>query len=262
MRDADGARRGLRRADRRRLPLRRLPVRARSALGRLPAPRGLLLLPAGRGRHPIPAQQRALSAADWKKLLWLAHFDKTARLRRYAAHYLATTGQVYWSDTHQLSTYIDDYHRRSTRRSAARGRPRSSAELYVPRAGWRTSCRRRPTTSRLEADVIYGTIRLIERDDESFLAWAKEPYACIDLQPARRPHARGGSSARPTLPPPDRHRRSARRQLLPDVSPLGDARAVEPLLSAVPGVPARQARVRPGRAFQSDWYRWLGLEEA
>ena len=27
--------------------------------------------------------------------------------------------------------------------------------------------------------VIYGTVRLIERDDESFLAWAKEPYACI-----------------------------------------------------------------------------------
>jgi FAD/FMN-containing dehydrogenase len=28
-------------------------------------------------------------------------------------------------------------------------------------------------------NVIYGTIRLIERDDESFLAWAKEPYAGV-----------------------------------------------------------------------------------
>src|SRR6266567_3484114 len=27
--------------------------------------------------------------------------------------------------------------------------------------------------------VIYGTVRLIEKDDESFLAWAKEPYACV-----------------------------------------------------------------------------------
>jgi FAD/FMN-containing dehydrogenase len=26
--------------------------------------------------------------------------------------------------------------------------------------------------------VIYGTVRLIEKDNESFLAWAKEPYAC------------------------------------------------------------------------------------
>src|SRR5438034_1058599 len=27
--------------------------------------------------------------------------------------------------------------------------------------------------------VIYGTVRLIEKDDESFLAWAKQPYACV-----------------------------------------------------------------------------------
>jgi hypothetical protein len=26
--------------------------------------------------------------------------------------------------------------------------------------------------------LIYGTVRLIARDDESFLPWAKQPYAC------------------------------------------------------------------------------------
>lgn len=30
-----------------------------------------------------------------------------------------------------------------------------------------------------EVPVIYGTVRLIERDDETFLAWAREPWACI-----------------------------------------------------------------------------------
>jgi hypothetical protein len=30
-----------------------------------------------------------------------------------------------------------------------------------------------------QANVIFGTFRLIEKDDESFLVWAKEPYACI-----------------------------------------------------------------------------------
>jgi FAD/FMN-containing dehydrogenase len=30
-----------------------------------------------------------------------------------------------------------------------------------------------------DADVVYGTVRLIERDDESFLAWATEPWACV-----------------------------------------------------------------------------------
>ena len=53
-------------------------------------------------------------------------------------------------------------------------------EIYVPRpdlpdflaqaADWLRSNR---TT------VIYGTVRLIEKDDESFLAWAKQSYACI-----------------------------------------------------------------------------------
>src|SRR5205085_10443055 len=29
------------------------------------------------------------------------------------------------------------------------------------------------------ANVIYGTVRLIERDDETFLAWARERFACV-----------------------------------------------------------------------------------
>jgi hypothetical protein len=29
------------------------------------------------------------------------------------------------------------------------------------------------------AEVVYGTVRLIEQDTESFLAWASEPFACI-----------------------------------------------------------------------------------
>ena len=32
---------------------------------------------------------------------------------------------------------------------------------------------------RRHANVVYGTVRLIEKDDESFLAWAKERYACV-----------------------------------------------------------------------------------
>jgi hypothetical protein len=28
-------------------------------------------------------------------------------------------------------------------------------------------------------NVIYGTVRMIERDDETFLPWAKQDYACI-----------------------------------------------------------------------------------
>jgi FAD/FMN-containing dehydrogenase len=28
-------------------------------------------------------------------------------------------------------------------------------------------------------NIIYGTIRVIERDDETLLAWAREPWACV-----------------------------------------------------------------------------------
>src|SRR5262249_61252469 len=35
------------------------------------------------------------------------------------------------------------------------------------------------TLRREHANVIYGVVRLIERDDESFLPWAKDRYACV-----------------------------------------------------------------------------------
>ena len=31
-------------------------------------------------------------------------------------------------------------------------------------------------------DIIYGTIRLIKTDDETYLPWAKQDYACIVLK--------------------------------------------------------------------------------
>ena len=129
---------------------------------------------------PIPENQRALSPADWKKLLWLAHFDKQGAWNAYAAHYLGTDGQVYWSDTHQLSTYIDDYHSWLDEETKAQhAATEIISELYVPREALDDFLTEAADDFRLNrVDCIYGTIRLIERDDESFLSWAKQPYAC------------------------------------------------------------------------------------
>ena len=129
---------------------------------------------------PIPDGQRALAPNDWKKLLWLAHFDKQGAWDAYTAHYLGTHGQVYWSDTHQLSTYIDDYHSWLDRESQAT-HPATEiiSELYVPRAALAEFLTEAADDFRAnDVDCIYGTIRLIERDEESFLTWAKQPYAC------------------------------------------------------------------------------------
>ena len=84
---------------------------------------------------PIPPGQRTLSETDWRRLLRYAHVDKRRAWDGYSSHYLATSGQVYWSDTHQLSTYIDDYHLALDRELNA-PHPCSEVitEIYVPRA--------------------------------------------------------------------------------------------------------------------------------
>jgi FAD/FMN-containing dehydrogenase len=57
---------------------------------------------------------------------------------------------------------------------------RLNTELYVPReklADFLGAAREHLRAS--QANVIYGTVRLIERDTESALAWAHEAWACI-----------------------------------------------------------------------------------
>jgi FAD/FMN-containing dehydrogenase len=130
----------------------------------------------------MPSVVRELSGTDWCELIHLAHTDKARAYRRYADYYLSTTGQLYWSDLHQLSTYVDDYH--SALHLSGPGAKASEVitELYVPRpqlASFLHSLRAELRDAK--ADVIYGTVRLIERDDETFLPWAKQDYACVIL---------------------------------------------------------------------------------
>jgi FAD/FMN-containing dehydrogenase len=130
---------------------------------------------------PMPAVTRELALADWNRLLYLSHADKRRAFQEYAGYYRSTSGQLYWSDTHQLSVYVDHYHATLDRQlgSPARGTEMIS-EIYVPRpalprflADVREDFRRGPV------EVIYGTVRLIERDTETVLAWAREPWACV-----------------------------------------------------------------------------------
>ena len=59
---------------------------------------------------PIPARQRRLSQSDWNRLIELAHQHKTRAFQEFTDFYLATSGQRYWSDTHQLNIYLESYH--------------------------------------------------------------------------------------------------------------------------------------------------------
>jgi FAD/FMN-containing dehydrogenase len=130
---------------------------------------------------PIPSGQKELVDDDWQRLLLAAHADKTEAFKQYAAYYLSTDGRVYWSDTHQLSAYLDDYHKSIDARVGAKDQASEMiTEIYVPRPSLPSFMREVAETFRTNGvPIIYGTVRLIETDDESFLAWAKEPYACI-----------------------------------------------------------------------------------
>ena len=130
---------------------------------------------------PIRAAQHELLDRDWTDLLFLAHADKAGAFTRYASYYLSTNGQVYWADEHQMSIYPDFYHREIDRRLKTRA-PATEAitEIYCERdALERFMAEVRDDARRHQTPIIYGTIRLIEEDRESFLAWAKKPYACV-----------------------------------------------------------------------------------
>jgi len=124
---------------------------------------------------------RILSQDGWKQLLLLAHTDKRRAFEVYTKHYLATDGQLYWSDTHQLSNYVDDYHQWLDPQLGLRCRGSEIiSEIFVPRSQLPAFLQRvRADFRRHGTNLIYGTVRLIERDNESFLAWAREPWACV-----------------------------------------------------------------------------------
>ncbi len=103
---------------------------------RLPVTRRVFLLSPRRSANaPFQTDQIRLSPADWRRLLYLAHRNKRRAFHEFADFYLRSSGQIYWSDTHQLSVYLDDYHGRLDRAFEA-SVPGSEmiTELYVPRA--------------------------------------------------------------------------------------------------------------------------------
>ncbi len=206
---------------------------------------------------PMPDGQKELADRDWTDLLYLAHADKAEAFRRYAGYYLSTNGQLYWSDEHQMSVYPDYYHRELDRKLRARHRATEAiTEIYCERdALERFMADVRDDARRHQVNIIYGTIRLIEQDRESFLAWAKKSYACVIFNlhvthtPDGKRHAadafrrlidigiRHGGSYFPTY-----HKHATRKQ-------------VETCYPQFPEFLKLKRKYDPGEAFQSDWYR-------
>ncbi|KTC73792.1 cytokinin oxidase [Legionella birminghamensis] len=119
--------------------------------------------------------QKELSSQDWTKLLLLAHKNKTAAFTIYSKYYLGTNGQIYRSDTHQMGFYLNNYHQFIDKNSSE-----MISEIYVPRDQLSSLFTElREDFRQHKVNMIYGTIRLIKKDSESYLPWAKQDYACI-----------------------------------------------------------------------------------
>jgi len=207
---------------------------------------------------PIPEQQRKISSGKWKELLALAHADKAQVFIDYTNYYLSTSGQIYWTDTHQLGYYDENYeaYLKETLPDYKLGSLMIS-EVYAPRDkihDFMTDLSL--ANEKQELDIIYGTIRLIKTDTETFLPWAKQDYASIVLNLRVEHSELGLAKARSDF------------QLLIDVA-LSHGGSYfltyhrwarkDQLLEAYPQFPMflkLKLKYDPHETFQSDWYRF------
>lgn len=206
---------------------------------------------------PIPTEEKALSDENWRQLLYLAHTDAKKAFEKYAAYYLSTNRQIYWSDIHQLSIYPDNYHREIDQKAHA-PYPASEiiTEINVPRPLLKDFLDEvRDDFRKNRVELIYGTVRLIERDDESFLPWARQSYACtiFNLHTIHTPEGL-------------RHSADAFRRLIDMAARRGGTyyltyhryasrKQIETCYPEFAEFLRLKRKYDPDERFQSDWYR-------
>jgi FAD/FMN-containing dehydrogenase len=130
---------------------------------------------------PITVNQTRFNPEDWARLTYYSHKYKQRVFEAYTKRYLATSAQIYWADSQLSGAYVDNYHEALDRKLGAKVKATEMiTEIYVPRSSLFNFLEdARIELRKLDANVIYGTIRLIEKDEESFLRWARESFACV-----------------------------------------------------------------------------------
>jgi FAD/FMN-containing dehydrogenase len=206
---------------------------------------------------PMPATQKELAEADWIELLYLAHAEKPEAFKRYAGYYLSTNGQVYWSDEHQMSIYPDHYHKALDERMKAENKATEAiTEIYCERERlpqFMTDVGNYARRDKL--NIIYGTVRLIEQDKESFLAWAKKRYACVifnlHVEHTTSGVIRAADHFRRLIDIGLRHGGS----YFPTYHRYALRQQVDLAFPQMPEFLKLKRKHDPGELFQSEWYR-------
>ena len=130
---------------------------------------------------PLTINPTRFNPEDWARLTFYSHRYQRRAFEVYSQRYLATSGQIYWADAQLSAAYVDNYHQALDEALNARvNATEMITEIYVERARLAAFMEEaRGVLRQRKAKLIYGTVRLIEQDDETFLAWARKPYACV-----------------------------------------------------------------------------------
>lgn len=209
---------------------------------------------------PVTDAGANLTREQWIGLLQLALNDKRKALQHYSQHYLSTHGNVYWSDTMQLSTYVPSYVE-VLADARAPGQPPGESlvigEMYTPpNALLEFLDRSRRILRDTAAEDIYGTIRAIRKDETTFLAWAREAFGCVIFN-LRTQHSPEGIA----------HTTDVFRRLIQTALDLGGSFFLTYYRAATReqverGYPAfadflrLKRRYDPELRFQSEWWRY------
>jgi hypothetical protein len=208
-------------------------------------------------RTPLTLNPTRFNPEDWARLTFYSHTRKRRAFSVYTDRYLKTSGQIYWADSQLSAAYVDNYHDALDTATGAKTKATEMiTEIYVERqrlAAFMDDARRALRDH--QANVIYGTVRLIEQDDETFLAWARKPYACVifNLHVVHTPEAiaKAADAFRTLIDLGIQHggsyyltyHRWARRE------------QVERCYPQMPELLSLKRRYDPGELFQSNWYR-------
>jgi FAD/FMN-containing dehydrogenase len=130
---------------------------------------------------PLTEHPTRFNPEDWARLTFYSHKYKRRAFEVYSTRYLKTSGQIYWADSQLSAAYVDNYHADLDRALHAKvAGTEMITEIYVQRPALAEFMRQaRELLRQRRANVIYGTVRMIEKDDETFLAWARDRYACV-----------------------------------------------------------------------------------
>ena len=130
---------------------------------------------------PLTGNPTRFQPADWARLTEYSHTHKKLAFDFYTKRYLATSGQVYYHDWQLSAAYQPDYHLELDRKMHAKVKATEMiTEIYVPRSALVDFMEEaRLMLREQKANVIYGTVRLIEKEEESFLGWARQSWACV-----------------------------------------------------------------------------------